>query len=85
MKNKLVSLIAGIVAISTFTGCDRVEPGYVGIKVNQWGSQKGVNDFPLVTGGVFYNPITEDIYKFPTFMQNAVWTKASTPGSPGVS
>ena len=82
-KNKLVSVIASIVAISTFTGCDRVEPGYVGIKVNQWGSQKGVNDFPLVTGGVFYNPITEDVYKFPTFMQNAVWTKASTPGSPG--
>jgi len=83
MKNKLVSLVAGIVAISTFTGCDRVEPGYVGIKVNQWGSQKGVNDFPLVTGGVFYNPITEDIYKFPTFMQNAVWDKGVSKDSPG--
>jgi regulator of protease activity HflC (stomatin/prohibitin superfamily) len=64
-------------------GCDRVEPGYVGIKVNQWGSQKGVNDFPIVTGGVIYNPFTEDIYKFPTFMQNAVWTKDSTDGSRG--
>lgn len=83
IKNKLVSVLAGIVALVTFTGCDRVEPGYVGIKVNQWGSQKGVNDFPLVTGGVFYNPITEDIYKFPTFMQNAVWTKDTTLGSPG--
>jgi hypothetical protein len=29
-----------------------IAPGCVGIKVNQWGSQKGVNDFPLVTGGV---------------------------------
>ncbi len=80
-KNKLISVIASIVAISTFTGCDRVEPGYVGIKVNQWGSQKGVNDFPLVTGGVFYNPLTEDIYKFPTFMQNAVWDRASGGGA----
>jgi len=84
MNKKLVSVIAGIVAISTFTGCDRVEPGYVGIKVNQWGNQKGVNDFPLVTGGVFYNPLTEDIYKFPTFMQNAVWDRErGSKESPG--
>ena len=84
MNKKIVSVIAGIVAISTFTGCDRVEPGYVGIKVNQWGTQKGVNDFPLVTGGVFYNPITEDIYKFPTFMQNAVWDRErGSKESPG--
>jgi hypothetical protein len=84
MNKKLVSVIAGIFAISTFTGCDRVEPGYVGIKVNQWGNQKGVNDFPLVTGGVFYNPLTEDIYKFPTFMQNAVWDRErGSKESPG--
>ena len=81
--NKYIVGLFGAVALSFLTGCDRVEPGYVGIRVNQWGSQKGVNDFPLVTGGVVYNPITEDIYKFPTFMQNAVWTKENTSGSPG--
>ncbi len=79
MKKKIISLIVGLALVS---GCTRVEPGYVGIKVNQWGSQKGVNDFPLVTGMVFYNPITEDIYKFPTFMQNAVWTREITRESP---
>lgn len=33
-------------------GCTRIPPGYVGIKVNMYGSQKGVADFPLQTGRV---------------------------------
>lgn len=82
-KNTLKSIALGIVTIGLVTGCTRVEPGYVGIKVDQWGSQKGVNDFPLQTGLVWYNPFKEDIYQFPTFMQNAVWTKEYTKDSPG--
>ena len=81
---KYITVASLLVGAALFTGCDRVEPGYVGIKVNQWGSQKGVNDFPVVTGGVIYNPFTEDIYKFPTFMQNAVWDKSGeSKDSPG--
>jgi len=80
--NKLTKTAVAVAAVAILTGCDRVEPGYVGIKVNQWGNQKGVNDFPLVTGGVVYNPFTEDIYKFPTFMQNAVWTRDKSKDSP---
>lgn len=61
--------------ICLFTmGCTYVEPGYVGIKVNSYGTQKGVQDFPLQTGRVCYNPFTETIYKYPTFMQSKVWT-----------
>lgn len=62
--------------------CTRVEPGYVGIKVNMYGSQKGVEDFPLETGRVWYNPWTEEVYKFPTFLQSVVWTRNMTEGSP---
>lgn len=62
--------------------CTRVEPGYVGIKVNMYGSQKGVEDFPLQTGRVWLNPFTEEIYKFPTFQQTVVWTSNNTEGSP---
>src|SRR5712692_5342157 len=43
------------------SSCTKVVPGYVGIKVNNWGSQKGVQDYPLKTGMVFYNPIDESI------------------------
>lgn len=59
------------------SGCTKVEPGYVGIKVNQYGDQKGVEDFPLVTGRVSFNPFTTDVYKFPTFRQNVIWDEAN--------
>lgn len=58
------------------SGCTYVEPGYVGIKVNSYGSQKGVDDYPLCTGRVWYNPSTTAVYEYPTFMQNSTWTGA---------
>jgi len=78
MKKWVTLAIFGL----AITGCSKVEPGYVGIKVNEYGSQKGVEDFPLQTGRVWYNPFTETIYKFPTFVQTATWTKDSHEESP---
>lgn len=83
MKNLKLMLVITLLVIGSLTGCTRVKPGYVGIKVDQWGSQKGVNDFPLQTGLVWYNPIKEDIYIFPTYMQNAVWDKLPSDKDPG--
>lgn len=62
-------------------GCTKVEPGYVGIVVNNYGSQRGVSDFPLKTGRVWFNPFSEDVYKFPTFMQNVVWSASQHEGT----
>lgn len=72
-----------VALIGLVSGCTKVPPGYVGIKVNQYGSQKGVEDFPVQTGMVWYNIFTTDVYQFPTFQQNVVWDKAETKGSPG--
>lgn len=55
--------------------CETVSPGYVGIRVNMYGSDKGVEDLPLETGRVWYNMMTENVYVFPTFLQNKVWAK----------
>jgi len=77
----LLMLLAFIFVGSMFGGCSRVGVGFVGIKVNQYGSYKGVQDIPIVTGTVAYNPFTEDIYQFPTFLQNRVWTKNPNEGS----
>ena len=63
-------------------GMSIVEPGYVGIKVNLYGEKKGVQDYTLRTGAVWYSRVSEQVYEFPTFMQNAVWTKSSDEGSP---
>lgn len=82
MHNKVIGMIVFILFFFALNGCTKVEPGYVGIKVNQYGSQKGVEDFPLLTGRVWYNLFTEDVYKFPTFLQNIVWTKNPNEGSP---
>jgi regulator of protease activity HflC (stomatin/prohibitin superfamily) len=77
----LIVLAVVVIVMSQFVGCTKVEPGYVGIKVNQYGTQKGVSDFPIQTGRVWYNPATTEIYKFPTFMQNVVWTKSPHEGN----
>lgn len=81
MKRFVLSMML-CTALMFASGCTRVEPGWVGIKVNMYGSQKGVEDFPLKTGRVFYNPFTEEVYEYPTFMQNQAWTETATEGSP---
>lgn len=48
---------------------ERIDAGYEGIKVNLYGSDKGVDDMSLVTGIVWYNPWTESVYEYPTFVQ----------------
>src|SRR3989304_9226120 len=67
---KFLSMLFLLVAC---VGCTTVGPGDVGIKVNYWGEQKGVEDVPIVTGRVLYNPITTTVYTYPTYMQNRRW------------
>lgn len=79
----LVVIFIAVLSVSGLTGCaERIDPGYAGIKVNYYGSEKGVQDYPLVTGMVWYNPITETVFEYPTFVQQAVWTKDKSEGSP---
>lgn len=81
---KSISLgVALLVAIGTVSmGCTRVDPGYAGIKIDYYGSNKGVQDIPIVTGVVWYNPISTSILQYPTFVQTAIWTKSPEEGSP---
>lgn len=84
--SRVVLLLA--LAIGFLSGCEVVRPGYAGIKVNNYGSSRGVEDYPVQVGRVFYNPISEDIYKYPTFVQTVRYdgeqhslTFASSEGS----
>ena len=81
MKQFIMILMVAVGAAFT-TGCNRIEPGYVGIAVNQAGSNKGVEDYPLLTGWAYYNPITTKIYEYPTFQQNVIWTASRHEGKP---
>lgn len=56
------------------TGCIRAGPGHVAIKVNLAGDDRGVDEIPIETGIVWYNPITEDVFEYPTFVQTGSWS-----------
>jgi regulator of protease activity HflC (stomatin/prohibitin superfamily) len=78
-------LVGGVVILLLFLGCTtttRVDAGHVGIRVRLAGSERGVSDMPVVTGWVWYNPITEQIVVFPTSVQNVVWTASPHEGKP---
>lgn len=66
MKTKMIAIIGLLAA----TSCTRVGVGNVGLKVDQTGTERGVNPTKYVTGWVFYNPIGSDVVEFPTYMQH---------------
>jgi regulator of protease activity HflC (stomatin/prohibitin superfamily) len=76
---KMIKLsTAGVIGLFAllflFKSCERIDAGHVGVKVNLYGDNKGVADVTEVTGMVFYNPITHNIYEFPTFIQHKEYT-----------
>ena len=64
------SILGLILMVFLFQSCERIDAGHVGVKVNQYGDNKGVDDVVAVTGMVFFNPFTTAIYEFPTFIQH---------------
>jgi len=86
MKGKrmksIVKVLMLVSLIATLGGCaTKVEPGWVGLKVNNIGTKRGVEDYPAQIGLVWYNPLTTDVHKYPVFTQQIVWTKDSQEGS----
>src|SRR5579863_85918 len=77
--------VAGILAVLLFAGCGmttRIDAGHVGIRVKLAGSDRGVQDMPVVQGWIVYNPISEQIVIFPTSVQNVVWSSNPHEGRP---
>jgi regulator of protease activity HflC (stomatin/prohibitin superfamily) len=74
IKKMIKAISAGVLGfillVVLFNSCERVDAGHVGVKVNMYGDNKGVDDVVAVTGMVFFNPITTKIYEFPTFIQH---------------
>ena len=68
------SIIGLFLMVFLFKSCERIDAGHVGVKVNLYGDNKGVSDVTEVTGMVFYNPITHNIYEFPTYIQHKEYT-----------
>jgi len=66
----MIGLSMIVLIIFSFTGCERIDAGHVGVKVNLYGDGKGVDDVTEVTGWVLYNPISTKIVEFPTYVQH---------------
>lgn len=69
MKNLIKCLTLTLFLVCCCSCVQRIDAGHEGIKVNLYGDNKGVDDVELVTGAVWYNPFTEKVYEYPTFVQ----------------
>lgn len=78
-----VALVAALIGLSILLSnmISRVEVGNVGLRVNLAGPSRGVDDVPIVTGWVWYNPFTEQIVEFPTRVLSVTWTRDRNEGS----
>lgn len=74
IKRIVGGVVAFIVLVVLSMSCERIDAGHVGVKVNLYGDEKGVADVTEVTGMVFYNPLTSNIYEFPTYIQHKEYT-----------
>lgn len=78
------AIFAFILFIVAFVSCnERIDAGYEGILVKLYGTDKGIQDVSLVTGRVWYNPLTENVYEFPTYVQTINYTAFSVNAKDG--
>ncbi len=66
--------------LGSLAACSTVPAGHVGVKVYLLGGAKGVDSEELGVGR-YWIGWNEELYLFPTFMQNYEWTADSRPGS----
>lgn len=65
MNRILVAVGLVLVIFAVTMSCENIDSGNIGIKVNKFGTGRGVSGVTECTGTVFYNPITTNIYEFP--------------------
>lgn len=80
MFRKLLLVMFAVAVLGLNAGCSKVPAGNVGVKVYLLGGDKGVDSEELGPGR-YWIGVNEDLFLFPTFTQNYVWTKDPTEGS----
>ncbi len=77
----LVLLVVGFMLAFSTTSCNKVPAGNVGVKFYALGGAKGV-DTEILKPGRYWIGMNEELYLFPTYIQNYVWTESPAEGSP---
>lgn len=75
---KRFPLLLSLALSASLFSCATVPPGNVGVKVYQSGGKRGELE-KLEVGRYAVNPITEDLYRFPTYRQNMIWERSDNP------
>lgn len=78
-KSFKLGLSLTVLAVA-LTGCTKVTQNDIGLRVHLLGDSKG--SVELLKPGRYYESPNTDIVTFPTAMQNVVWTRSKTEGSP---
>ena len=74
--NRILVALGLILTIFAITmSCENIDSGNIGIKVNKFGTGRGVSGVTECTGTVFYNPITTNIYEFPINIRHKEYTE----------
>ncbi len=81
-KLKTLFVLPLLLCLTGCMGCTTISPGHVGIVVDQFGSEKGVQTYTPKTGFFTYNPFTKTVFEYPTYTQNYVWTASTAEGKP---
>lgn len=74
MNSKFKKIFALGLLGSTVAACSTVPAGHVGVKVYLLGGSKGVDSEELGVGR-YWIGMNEQLYIFPTYMQNYTWTR----------
>jgi regulator of protease activity HflC (stomatin/prohibitin superfamily) len=79
MRNLIITgiaIVATLIIGSIFFGCERIDAGHAGVKVELYGSERGVQDMEMVTGMVWYNRFTTAVYEFPTYVREIKYQRS---------
>lgn len=85
IKGLLFAFVMMSAVLMSSCGYERVDAGHEGIKVNLYGNGKGVDDISLVTGAVWYNPVTTAVYEYPTYVLTVDYAPFSINAKDGSS
>lgn len=75
---KKLLLISSVLALAA---CSKVETGFVGVQVDMYGSDRGVQA-KVLTPGRYFTGWNTTVYEYPTFTENYVYSKAPEEGHP---
>jgi len=85
-KGSIIGIVIGVLITFLFVGfvgCERIDAGHVGIKVNMAGGNRGISKSEYVTGWVFYMKTASRVYEFPTYQQHKEYDPFTIPTKGG--